>query len=210
MIVSIAFSWTVWVTLTNYRNWRRVTGPPGCYQTASSLGTQGFNWCPKRWVGLWNWATKPVGSALTECRNWWELWMHRWWQRICAGTDVPSTPPSPWVKGPIPFPSLFLLRVLLGGGCLGFFCLFVWPNCTAFRILIPQPGIIASPQQLKYRVLTTGPPGTSLPSSFFISFHCTSAFWSSHDHHTPPEVQRGPPRIQYVCSLSCIWLFAML
>ena len=50
---------------------------------------------------------------------------------------------------PIPLPSLFLLRVLLagvGGGCLGFF-LFVQPNCMAFRILVPQPGIIPRPQQ---------------------------------------------------------------
>ena len=43
---------------------------------------------------------------------------------------------------------------------VGFFCLFVWPQCKAYGILVPQPGI--KPPGHAVRILTTGAPGKSL------------------------------------------------
>ena len=41
------------------------------------------------------------------------------------------------------------------------------PRCTACRILVPWPETESRPWQWKHQVLTTGPPGNSLPRSIF-------------------------------------------
>ena len=44
---------------------------------------------------------------------------------------------------------------------MNFIYFFFWPCHVVFGILVPRPGIEPGPQQWKYGVLTTGPPGNS-------------------------------------------------
>ena len=43
---------------------------------------------------------------------------------------------------------------------------FIWLHSMTWGILVPQPRIEPGTQQRKHQVLTTGPPGNSLPSFF--------------------------------------------
>ena len=46
--------------------------------------------------------------------------------------------------------------------CHVLFYYYFWPLCSAFRILVSQPGSESGPQQRKCQVLSAGPPGNSL------------------------------------------------
>ena len=47
-------------------------------------------------------------------------------------------------------------------------CVCVWPHCTAFTILVPQPGIEHGLYQWKRGVVTTGPPGNSCVPKLYL------------------------------------------
>ena len=46
-------------------------------------------------------------------------------------------------------------------------CVCVWLPCTAYRILVPQPGIKPVPPALEVQSLTKGPPGKSLENKVY-------------------------------------------
>ena len=84
------------------------------------------------------------------------------------------------------------------------------PRCTACRILVPWPETESRPWQWKHQVLTTGPPGNSLPRSIFEMSTVGACSSDSFILMALYLLFHSMTMSQFTCPVYCWWSFEII